>query len=312
MEEKEARSKLREEGGRADGKNSKIEPSLAVLVGREFDFESQRRDGKGPKQSLNTTVLTGRSEMDDPRSLIVFYLTHLGGLGNLLEMLLNKRSPKCSKVTVQSDLSTVNLVTDPKLTAKFEIESCGCTSHARRPFALYEDQDKLYAPYMLVLFQGLALHEKLLDKHGRNHENVLAVRGTDSRKIWEEIKALAEKMIARWSKATTIGTAVRYILKHFKKLTAYLDNPYLEATNNLRERLLRTEKIIEKNSMFRKTIEGRVVLDIIRTILQTAVAADVPIQEYLIDILKTDPKKIANNPELYTPRAWASNRANAE
>lgn len=305
-------SSINEEGGCAGETKPKNEPSLSVLVGREFDFESQRRDGKGPKQSLNTTVLTGRSEKDEPKSLIVFYRTHLGGLGNLMEMLLQRRNPKCSKVTVQSDLSTVNLVTDPKLTSKFEIEFCGCASHARRPFMLYEDQDPLYAPYMLTLFQGLALHEKLLDKHGRNRENVLAVRGIDSRKLWEEIKALAKKMIKKWSKATPLGTGARYILKHFKKLTAYLDNPHLEATNNLRERLLRTEKMIEKSSMFRKTIEGRVVLDIIRTILQTAVAADVPVQKYLIDVLKTDPEKIAKNPELYTPIAWASARANAQ
>ena len=304
----EARSKLKEESGRAVDHIPKMEPSLSVLVGRELDFESKRRDGKGPKQSLNTTVLTGRSEMDDPKSLIVFYRTHFGGLGNLLDMLLKRRNPKYSKVTVQSDLSTVNLVTNPELTSRFEIESCGCAAHARRPFALYEDQDKLHAPYMLTLFQGLALHEKLLDNHGRNRENVLAVRGTDSRSLWEDIKALAEKLKKKWSKATPLGTAARYIIKHFKKLTAYLDNPHLEATNNLRERLLRTEKLIEKSSMFRKTIEGRVVLDIIRTILQTAVAADVSVQEYLIDVLKTDPKKVAKNPELYTPKAWASNR----
>ena len=116
-------------------------------------------------------------------------------------------------------------------------------------------------------------------------------------------------MAERWTKATPLGTAARYILKHYERLTAYLDNPRLEATNNLRERLLRTEKLIEKSSMFRKSIEGRAVLDILRTILQTAVAAGVPPHEYLVDVLKASPADIEAHPERYTPAAWAKRRA---
>lgn len=298
--------KLRVEGDREAKKSPLEEPPLSLLIGRELDFESPRRDGKGGKRSLNTTVVTGRSIADDPRSMIVFYRSHLGSLGNLLEMLLQRRSAAARKLVVQSDLSTTNLVTDPELTKRFEIESCGCMSHARRPFALYEDQDPTNTSFMLHLFKGLALHERLLDEHGRNRQNVLAVRRADSRALWDEIKKLAASMTERWTKETPLGQAARYIITHFKKLTAYLENPAVEASNNLRERMLRTEKLIEKSSMFRRTIEGRAVLDILRTILQTAVAAGVPPQEYLIHLMRTDPDEVATHPERHTPRAWAA------
>jgi len=298
--------KRREEGDREAKRSLLMEPSLRLLIGRELTFESQRRDNKGAKQSLNTTVITGRSFCEDPQSMIVFYRSHLGSLGNLLEMLLKRRKGSARKLTIQADLSTANLVTDPNLTSRFEIELAGCASHARRPFALYEDQDPLYTPYMLHLFKGLAMHEDCLDRHGRNYENVLAVRGTDSRRLWDSIKEMAQKFAKKWSKETPLGAGARYILKHFEKLTAYLRNPRLEWTNNLRERLLRTEKLIEKSSMFRRTIEGRVVLDILRTILQTAVAAGVPAQEYLVDVMRSNPKEILEHPERYTPRAWAA------
>jgi hypothetical protein len=304
--------KHRQEGERDAKSTLLVEPSLCLLIGRELDFESARRDGKGGKQSLNTTVVTGRSAAADPRSLIVFYRSHLGSLGNLLELLLRKRKPSARKLTVQVDLSTTNLVTDPALTSRFDIELFGCTSHARRPFALYEDQDRLYAPYMLTLFKGLAIHEHLLDRQGRNCENVLAVREQDSRPLWQEIKKYAETLTNRWSKDSPLGAAARYIVKHFEKLTAYLRNPRLEATNNLRERLLRTEKLIEKSSMFRRTIEGRVVLDILRTILQTAVAAGAPAHEYLVDVMRADPADIAKNPERYTPLAWVKRQPTKE
>jgi hypothetical protein len=301
----------REEGDREARGTPLGEPSLSLLISRELDFESSRRDGQGPKQSLNTTVLTGRSVDEDPRSTIILYRSHLGSLGNLLEMLLRKRRARAREVTVQSDLSTTNLVTDPELTSRFEIQLAGCMAHARRPFAQYEDQDPIWAPAVLSLFSGLAMHETELTRWGRNRENVLAVRGQDSRGLWEKIKAVMEDLVKVWTKATPLGAGARYILKHYERLTAYLRDPRLDATNNLRERLLRTEKLIEKSSMFRRTIEGRAVLDILRTILQTAVAAGVPAHEYLVDVMKADPDEVAAHPERYTPLAWSDHQVEA-
>ncbi len=45
-------------------------PSLGVLIGRRFAFESLRRNGDGPKEAMHTTVVTGRSVAADPKSLI--------------------------------------------------------------------------------------------------------------------------------------------------------------------------------------------------------------------------------------------------
>jgi hypothetical protein len=79
--------------------------------------------------------------------------------------------------------------------------------------------------------------------------------------------------------------------------------------NNLRERMLRTEKLIEGSSLFRQTIEGRFVLDVLRTILQTAVAAEVPVHEYLVSVLRQDPDEVAKNPSRFTPLAWVANNS---
>jgi hypothetical protein len=205
-----------------------------MLIGRILEFESPRQDGQGSKQSMNTTVLSGRSIAEEPRSLIVFYRSHLGGCGNLLESVLHSRSPSAREVTLQADLSTTNLVSDPELLARFNLRLTGCSAHARRPFALYEHEDPVYCGHMLHLFKGLAIHEQRLDVHGRNRQNVLAVRQADSRRLWVQIRELATKLEAKWSKATKLGAGARYILKHYDKLTAYLDDPHLEATNNLR------------------------------------------------------------------------------
>lgn len=280
--------------------------SLGATLAAELGFESARRKGDGAKRELHTTTLSGRSDADDPRSLTVLYRSHLGGFGNLLEMLLRKRSPKHKALTIQSDLATVNLVADAELKRRFDICYVGCASHARRPFALYEDDDPIACSAMLHMFKGLFIHEHGLNVFGRNKENVSAIRGVDSRAQWEEIKELAEEMSQRWSRETKLGEGARYITRNFSKLTAYLDDARLDLTNNFSERMLRLEKLIEASSLFRTTLEGRFALDVLRTVLQTAVAARAPLQEYLLSVLRTSPEEVAADPTRFTPREWVA------
>jgi len=136
--------------------------------------------------------------------------------------------------------------------------------------------------------------------------------GSWTNPLWEQIREVAVKLESRWSKESKLGAGARYVIKHYDKLTAYLDDPRLQPTNNLQERMLRTEKLIENSSMFRKSLEGRFVLDIIRTILQTAVAAGVPVHEYLVSVLRSDPDEVAQHPERFTPRAWAARKTSEQ
>jgi hypothetical protein len=280
--------------------------SLAAMLAAELGFEFERRTGDGTKKALHTTTISGRSEGDDPRSLIVLYRSHLGGFGNLLETLLSQRSPQRKALTIQSDLATVNLVADEELRRRFDIRYVGCASHARRPFALYEDEAPEYCAAMLHMFKGLFIHEHGLNVFGRNEQNVRAVRDVDSRAQWQEIRELAEDMSRFWSRETKLGEGARYITRNFAKLTAYLDDPRLDLTNNFSERMLRLEKLIEASSLFRTSLEGRFALDIMRSVLQTAVAARAPLQEYILSVLRTPPAIVAAAPGLFTPREWAA------
>ncbi len=307
----QARRQRREDGDRTARRTPAETPSLGVTIGSTFRFESPRCNGDGPKEAMHTTVLSGRSVPDDPSSLIVFYRSHLGSCGNLLEDILDKRDPRLRAVIVQGDLSTTNLVKAPRHLERFDFRRVGCGSHARRPFALYKDEDPEMCEYMLHLFLGLAIHEERLDTFGRNRDNVLAVRGTESRELWNNIRELSQMFANKWPKTSKLGNGARYIINHFDELTAYLDDPRIEMTNNLRERMLRTEKLIEKSSMFRCSLEGRFVLDVIRTVLQTAVAANVPVLDYLVSLLRSSEKDISKHPSRFTPRAWAAATQNA-
>jgi len=310
-EAQKTRMQRRSEGDREAKRTPEETPSLGMIIGRRLGFESPRKNGDGPKEAMHVTVVSGRSVADDPKSLIVLYRSHLGSCGNLFEAILKKRDPKLRDLILQGDLSTTNLVTSPEQRSRFNIRLIGCYAHARRPFALYADEDPERCEYMLHLFLGLAIYEERLDAVGRNRENVLAVRQDEGRETWNDILRLAKDMADKWSKGTKLGIAARYIINHFPALTAYLDNPNLEPTNNLRERMLRTEKLIEGSSMFRRSLEGRFVLDVIRTLVQTAVAAGVPVLEYLVWVLRASDDEIKANPDRFTPRTRAAAMAAA-
>jgi hypothetical protein len=282
--------------------------SLGLVLGSELGFEFGRRlPNGGAKTALNTTAVLGRTVANDPRSLAVIFRTHLGSFGNLLSVLLEMRNPANKEVVVQSDLATSNLVIDPELLQRFQIRWAGCASHARRPYAQHAHEDPELCERMLHHFKGLFIYEQCLNAEGRNEQNTRAVRDIDSRELWERIKEDAELTTVRWSKETKLGKGARYILRHFDKLTAYLDDPRLEPSTNFVERMLRMENLIEASSMFRVSLEGRFALDILRSIAQTTIAANLSLSDYLLDIFRAAPEDVEADPAAFTPLSYARN-----
>ncbi|MBC7531339.1 MAG: transposase, partial [Oligoflexus sp.] len=121
---------------------------------------------------------------------------------------------------------------------------------------------------------------------------------------WEDIRCLATIMLQKWSKATKLGAAAFYILRHFAKLTAYLENPIISISNDFSERMLRMENLIEANALFRNSLEGRFALDINRSMLQTAIAAGAPLQDYINFVLRASPAEVAAHPENFTALSY--------
>jgi Transposase IS66 family len=284
----------------------KIRPpvKMSVLLAEVFGFASERKDGTKDKVSFNTTVLVGRANPDEPKSTIVFYRSHLGSVGNLLDRILRHRRADNRSVVVQTDLSTTNLV-HPDIAKTLDIKQAGCGAHARRPFRLHKKDDPNACHRILHFFKGFAIYDRRISLKGRNETNTLAVRRVEHRQMWEDIRGECQLLLQRWSKRTELGRAAAYVIKHYDKLTYYLNDARVEWTNNLCERMLRLEKLIAKSSYFRKSIEGRCALDIVRTILQTAIAADVDPNAYLQWVLRMPADAIMSEPDAFTPWAYA-------
>jgi len=293
--------------------------SMAKAIDEMLGFTQPKKDGTGDKKGLNVSLLVGRTEKTDPRSTIRFFRTHMGSVGDLLSQALELRNPKSGPLIFQGDLSTTNL---PSLDLRKRIELiiAGCGAHARRPFWRYKDDDGALCYFMLRGFAMLSQIENKIDERGRDRETILKLRGRYAKWVWKALfnrstAATTGEILGRatyrkdcgpqiWPPTTELYTACRYVINHFDELTRYLSNPHLQYTNNGIERALRIEKCMLSGSKFRKTRNGRAVLDVLRTINATCTAAKIDLTVYIRYVFKHLPQ-LREHPENFTPYAVA-------
>lgn len=299
---------------------SEKEDALHKVIEEELPFGFNLKGKEGKKSKLNVSFVTGKTGIG-PETTIRFYRTHLGSFGDLTSELLARRSPKFPDVIIQGDMSTTNLP-HIRYTDLFKIKMAGCGAHARRGF--WDERKHIDACYFFLrCFAELSSIEEDYGEFRFEDAKAMRKRTKYSRWIWGLIRKGALTVINQrrespgilisyepvyWPKDSGFLKACQYIINHFDELTLYLTHPELDWTNNLSERAQRKEKLMLNSSFFRKSREGRVTLDILKTILATAQVAKVNLQDYLQYVIlnKEDAKA---HPHLYTPLAFAQKAA---
>jgi hypothetical protein len=234
---------------------------------------------------------------------IVIYRSHLGSAGNFLDQLLSKRSVQNKEVVIVADLSSSNKVRDPEVIRKISIHYAGCAAHARRPFFRHIRDDLDPCLEILDYFKFIFEVESIVKKDSPKDKVLWRNSKAGSVEIWHDLKASCEEMTKKFSSATPLGDAARYVLRNFEALTFYLNRGDLPADNNLTERLLRFEKLAERNTYGSKTIEGRARMDILRSVITTARYSGLDESLYLLKVLTVPLEQIKSAPEQYTPYA---------
>gem|GEM_PF-7006699 len=294
---------------------SKAEPDpqkIALLLEAEEFLGTQMptKNGKGFKKSIFTSVVIGQRPDQGPRATLVFYHSERKSFGDLIGKILQLREKNPTfngrSVVIQSDLSSSNIPTP--YPAKLSLVFIGCAAHARRPFWRYRndvDPSIGYHCYtMLLLFDKVFDSDRDARATG-NDKKILQARAEEQRPLWEEIKNQAQEILEGFAPNSEMANAANYIIDNFEKLTRYLTDPRLKPDNNRAERYLRYEKVMLDNSKFRVSKLGRLVYDILRTILATCTAAKASPFHYLVHVLKNqvDARK---NPVNYTPFAFVN------
>ena len=156
-----------------------------------------------------------------------------------------------------------------------------------------------------MLFDAIAMYERELTEAGRRTSNVLAVREKITGPLWEVILSQSQALADRWPRGHPIGKAARFVTNQFEKLTIHCEHPHMPDNNTLSERMLRSEKVMHRSSLFRWSLQGRGAWNIVRGIHQTCSLAGIDFRTYLREFLVADPSKVEAHPERFTPHAFA-------
>ena len=87
------------------------------------------------------------------------------------------------------------------------------------------------------------------------------------------------------SNNSLLEKAVNYYKNHKQDLYTYLDNGYLDISNNLAERVVKPFVIARKNFLFCKTADGATTTGKLFSIVQTAKANGLKSEEYLTYVI---------------------------
>lgn len=290
---------------------------LVTPVISVFGRVAQRSCGTGAKTSLNVTLVSGKLDTADYSSTVYFYRTHFGQAGNLLTRILEQRPAHSAEevIHIQGDCSPQNNL-EAEVAGRFNVIKVGCTSHSRRPFYRYRLRDREAAFCLLRCFAILARVEDMISRGPLTEERILKLRKRYSRKVWAIILSICQAVLkgkrhdlARnqiWKNADKIYNGCAYIKRNRKALTFYLSHPEIDPANDSSEQGLRGEKLIEAASHFRKSENGRVALDIHRSMIASCSACGLDYKVYLKTVFEADPNEIKKNPEQYFPHAIAN------
>lgn len=175
-----------------------------------------------------------------------------------------------------------------------------CLAHARRQFVDVYDRFPEPCRYLLemlaVVYRNDARAQQLtpparLELHQRESQPTMQqLHGWLTRQLDEK----------HTEPNSALGGAIRYMLKHWEKLTLFLRQAGAPLDNNICERALKKAILHRKNALFYKTLNGAQVGDLFMSLIYTCQLNDINPFDYLTQ-LQEHADDLAAHPEAWLP-----------
>lgn len=177
-----------------------------------------------------------------------------------------------------------------------------CLAHARRNFVDVYDRFPQECGYLLetlavVYRNDAAARERQLSAAARLQFHQEASQPTMQQLHDWLTQQLDEKLTEPNS---ALGGAIRYMLKHWEKLTLFLRQAGAPLDNNLCERALKKAILHRKNALFYKTQNGARVGDLFMSLIYTCQLNEANPFDYLTE-LQRHLDQLAASPEVWMP-----------
>jgi hypothetical protein len=139
---------------------------------------------------------------------------------------------------------------------------------------------------------------------GHPAEHRRQIRQERSRPIVEALHAWLQAQLLRVPGASDLAKAMRYAIRHWPGLIAFLEDGRIEMDTNVVERAIRPITLNRKNALFAGSDGGARHWAIAMTLIQTAKMNDVEPMAWLTDVLERIVSGRTKSHELHTLLPW--------
>lgn len=193
----------------------------------------------------------------------------------------------------------------------FETIVAACIAHGRRNFVDVAESFPAECRVVLETLRDVFKHDALAKERGLTAEERLRFHQQHSGPVMASLEEWMRGQFAqrKVEPNSGLGDAIRYMQKHWEKLTLFLRKAGAPLDNNISERALKRAILHRKNSLFFKTLNGARVADLFMSLIHTAELNDVAPFDYLVALLR-NPAQAAASPANWMP--WNYPRASAQ
>ncbi|NNC62978.1 MAG: IS66 family transposase [Eudoraea sp.] len=233
---------------------------------------------------------------------IALYFSGNRYAGENLDGVLGKRPDNLEKPLCMSDGSSNN---EPK---DAEIIDVKCNVHARRYFVklihLFPDE----CTYVIKALAEVYKNDKVTKDRNMTPRGRLLYHKEHSTEIMDDLKSYLENLFSdkKVEPNSSLGKAIKYMLKRWEKLTRFLHIEGVPLDNNICEQMIKRAVLHRKNSMFYKTRYGAYVGDMMMSIIHTCYLNRINPFNYLV-ALQENEERVAANPSDWLPWNYESN-----
>jgi hypothetical protein len=188
------------------------------------------------------------------------------------------------------------------LPAELQTIVANCLSHGRRRFVDVVDRFPEEVRYVLEALKIVYRNDAEARRRKLSPEKRLQLHRTKSGQTMTRLhnwlqRQFDEKLVEPNS---ALGEAIRYMLKHWEKLTRFLQVPGAPLDNNICERALKKAILHRKNSLFYKTQRGAQIGDMYMSLIYTCELCDVSPFDYLT-ALHRNADRVGADPNNWLP-----------
>lgn len=186
----------------------------------------------------------------------------------------------------------------------------GCWAHARRYFvdAVKVNKEDAGALKMVTRMDALFTVERGARELGLTGQEKLAYRREHGQVWLDEIREAAKALAPRVLPKSKIGEAVTYLSNQWEKLERCFQDPEIELSNNIAENSMRPWALGRKNWLHVGSEKAGPKVAAIASAVETCRRMQIPVTDYLLDILPGLARRTLSQVAQFTPSRWAAAR----